>query len=869
MWRSRIYLLKANEAFYPLPSVMDGQSFVAFVRSRTARLAKFLEVETLSANHAQRSKFFDTQKREEIRKSLDSLLNLKERDVERVIWEQYKLSDERLVTCLVPYQLGANIIMSGLPREVRKKCVEELKMEEASIASGVSNKRENKFIQWIEKDVFVSTGLNYLRRLSTRQHVRIPIIALVGHTQHGKTTLLDALQETNFREEESRGITQSVRAFTLFSSEKNSLNVTFVDTPGQRIFAETRFHAQIIADFLLIVVSVMEGVQSQTYEAVKVALNVDRPVVVVLNKVDLFSNAQKASEAVSKVLVNLREAGLNISMIHNKKDLERLRSTQTNINEHDKVSKVNDNSFQLFAPMKKIDSNYKGSRKYPLVELQRRCVGVCISAKERKNLSLLWSIIELMCSTYPPLCYSKSSDYRSHSCSLQAVILESSKHLFDEEGFRVNKSRQKFQKMQDINEEKRQSQFSRKSISVRINSSLNAAQNKVKSTNPTSTNCLVLTVIVKEGCITKGVPFIADQTKGQVDFMIDALGNPVNQATPGMAVTIIDLHSTTGCPGVGIHLLSFPSMKERDHIFEYRRLLQWYVECFTDKLHLLRPRGMNISFAHLGDYGQLKNTVCLEYQLLYGPPEVSSLPESELNSSNDKILTCTSNSSVKSIAEYLSEKNSEEQDEQNYLMLESKSIENKVMMNEDLKITLEATWMQLQPQSRPQTQEAYEDLIKSCLQIGVLFKVDSWHSARMLYREIARLGTRKIAFHVIGMRFGELVVDDILFFGRAMKIVVCYRTPVGASTDLDRYLEINDTWTLQTDDISDVVLFLKWCAVELHKEHAPDDCGVVEPNKKSYFMFVNSKSSKDTKDNEKQGKSGKDRRLLITPKYSH
>ncbi|KAH9597212.1 Transcription factor [Trypanosoma melophagium] len=869
MWRSRIFLLKASEAFYPLPSVMDGRSFVAFVRSRTARLASFLELEALTANHAQRSKFFDTQKREEITKSLDDLLNLKEREVERVIWEQHKLTDERLVTCLVPYQLAANIIMKGLPKELRRKCVEELKMEEASIASGVINKGDNKYIQWVEKDVFVSTGLNYLRRLSSRQHLRIPIIALVGHTQHGKTTLLDVLQETNFRKEESRGITQSIRAFTLFSSVKNSSDVTFVDTPGQRVFAETRYHAQIIADYLLIVVSVMEGVQSQTYEVIKVALNVDRPVVVVLNKVDLFSNAKKAGEAVSKVLVDLREAGLNVSMIHNKKDLERLRSTQTNINEDGKVSKVGDNSFQLFAPMKKVDPNYKGSRKYPLVELQRRCVGVCVSARERKNLNLLWSIIELMCSTYPPLCHSKSSDYLSHSCSIQAVILESSKHLFDEEGFRVNKIRQKIQRKQDITREKRQIQFSRKSISVRINSSLNATQNKINSTNPTSTNCLVLTVIVKEGCITKGVPFIADQTKGQVDYMVDALGNPVNQATPGMAVTIIDLHSTTGCPGVGIHLLSFPSMKERDNIFEYRRLLQWYVECFTDRLHLLRPRGMNVSFAHLGDYGQLKNTVCLEYQLLYGPPEVPSLPESELNSSNDQNLTCNSKSPVKSIAEYLSEKNTENQDEQKYFMLEGKNNENKVMMDEDLKITLEATWMQLQPQSRPQTQESYEELIKNCLQIGVLFKVDSWHSARILYRETARLGTRKVAFHVIGMRFGELLVDDILFFGRAMKIVVCYRTPVGASIDLDRYLEINDTWTLQTDDISDVVLFLKWCAVELHKEHAPDDCGVVEPNNKSYFMFVNGSSTKDTKCKDNQERSGKDRRLLITPKYSH
>ncbi|KEG10049.1 putative translation initiation factor IF-2 [Trypanosoma grayi] len=646
--------------------------------------------------------------------------------------------------------------------------------------------------------------------------------------------------------------------------------VTFVDTPGQRVFSETRLHAQIVADCLLLVVSVVEGVQSQTYETIKVALNVDRPLIVVLNKMDLFSDSQKAWEAVSRVLAGLREAGLNVDMIHKERDIDQLRLSESTPITDAQVSKTTENSFQVFAPMKKVDPTYKGSRKHPVVSLQRRCVGVCISAKKRKNFDLLWSLIDLMTLTCPPLCHSKSMDYASHSCSLQAVVLEASKHLFNEEVFRVNKSLQGLQKREDTASEKRQARFEQNSISVRINSSLNAARRKVKSSNPTSTNCLVLTVIVKEGCITKGVPFVADQTKGRVDYMVNALGDSLERADPGTAVTIIDVHSTTGCPGVGTHLLSMPTEAEGVCVFEYRRLLQWFVECFPDRLHLLRPRGMNVSFSHLGDYGQLKNTLCLEYQLLYGPPEAAVLVEPDSQSTQQEISPDgTPKLLEKSIAEYLREKNAEETDVQDKLMLERGCHETMPMMDEDLKAVLQTTWAELQPQNRPKSQEEYDDLIRNCIQVGVLFKVDSWHSARMLHREVTRLGTRKVAFHAIGMRFGELVVDDILFFSRAMKIVVCYRTPLAASTELDRYLEINDTWVLQTDDISDVVLFLKWCAVSLHKEHAPDDCGKAEPNKKSYFVLMNNRFKRNSNEKSENQETQRRRQLLITPRSSH
>ncbi|RNF07236.1 putative translation initiation factor IF-2 [Trypanosoma rangeli] len=847
---------------------MDACSVVRLVRTGTTRLAKFLEKEVLESSGTQRSRSFDAKIKDDIAMSLQTLLNLKERDVERVVWEEQKLIDERLATCLVPYQVAANIIMRGLPKEVRKKCMEELKAEENFLAEGITCKGDNKFIQWKEQDVFVSTGLNYLRRVSPLRSSRTPVIAVMGHTQHGKTTLLDVLQRTNFRNEESRGTSQTIRAFTIPGSEEIVRSVTFVDTPGQRIFTETRFHAQSIADAILLVVSLVEGVQSQTYETIKVALNLDRPIVVVLNKLDLYSDSQKANEAVFNILMDLREAGVNVVMIHKEKDIERLHVCKSGPKSNTLLSEEAHNTFQLFAPMKKIDPKYKGSSTHPVLNLQRSCTGICISAKKSENINLLWLLIERMSSVLSPVCHSKTEDYTSHSCSHQAVILESSKHLFDEESFRIRKSVQQLQKKQITAFEKRQLQFGKNSVCVRLHSALNAARKKVQSSNPTSTRCLVLTVVVREGCLTRGMPFVADQTKGRVDYMIDSIGNYVNEAYPGTAVTIIDLHSNTGCPGVRTHLLSMPSMEERDRVFEYRRLLQWFVECFPTRLNLLRPRGMDVSFAYLGDYGQLKNTRCLEYQLLYGPPQDASLTELNSESTQHTITMSDSTPREKSIAEYLSEKNLEHEERHNELLLDD-GFHGKTFLDDDLAVTLENTWTQLQPHNRPETQAKYDEMIKSSVQIGVLFKVDSWHSARMLYRELTRLGTRKVAFQAVGMRFGELNVDDIMFFGRAMKIAICYRTPVGLSTDLDRYLEINDTWVLQTDDVSEVVLFLKWCAVALHKEYAPDDYGVTGQSHKNYLVLMKDGAGGGLVKKAEPPNNGRRRRLLITPKSSH
>ncbi|KAH8605931.1 Elongation factor Tu GTP binding domain [Trypanosoma vivax] len=858
-------LRRAVDIIYAIPSVMEARSFAKFVRDRTAKLAHYMEAESLERNYEMRSRSFDEMTRKKIHQRLYDLLHLQEKEVEHAIWEQHGLRDERLATCIVPYRLAANIILNRLPKDLREACSNELRTEEASLNTCKLQGTCRRILQWIEKDVYVSTGVSYLKRFSTQPHSRVPVIAVLGHGQHGKTLLLDVLQGTSLHTEEARGTTQSIRAFTVPAIGESHKSVTFLDTPGQRLFVETRLHAQIFSDFLIILVSAIDGVQSQTLEVIKVALNVDKPLIVVLNKMDLFSGACRAEESVSKILSDIREAGLDVTMVRTGDDIVRLQSctcpTDLDLNKQCPHCRLS----EFFYPMKKIDPTYAGSMSKPLVNLRRGCVGVCVSAKEKRNIDLLWSVIDLMTTISAPQCLSTSADYSSHNCSVQALVLESSKHLFDEENFRMKETFQRIQKRYDRISRRRQARFEKNSVGVRLHASVNAARRKICSWNPTSTNYLVVTAIVREGCLTRGMPFVADHSGGSVDCMVDTNGNPVHHAYPGTAVTIIDFHSNAGCPGVGTHILSMPSAAARDAVSGYRQLLQMFVECFPQKLHLLRPRGMDTSFAHLGDYGQLGDAASLQYQLLYGSSRSTPLPDPSRQLNCEKLSSNAVEPHGASFGEYIMEVNSGEKgDAMDSSTSQGGSVVG-ILLDKEVKAMLERMWLQLQLENCPHNQRAYEEMVKSCVQIGVVFKVDSWHSARLLNREVSRLGTRKVAFHVIGIRFGELLVDDILFFGCAMKIAVCFRTPIVMSTELDQYIEANDTWVLHTDDISDVVLFLKWCAVALHREHAPDDFGVVEQNRKGHFAVLDAALREASNGSTSVHKNVRRRRLLLTP----
>ena len=148
-----------------------------------------------------------------------------------------------------------------------------------------------------------STKTSELRReLSDKAVVRPPVVAVMGHVDHGKTTLLDTLLHKKTVEGEAGGITQHISAYQLRHNERL---ITFLDTPGHEAFAAIRQHGAMLTDIVVIVVAADDGVKPQTVEAIKFAQSANAKIIVAINKID------REGADIPRTMADLAQHGLN------------------------------------------------------------------------------------------------------------------------------------------------------------------------------------------------------------------------------------------------------------------------------------------------------------------------------------------------------------------------------------------------------------------------------------------------------------------------------------------------------------------------------------------------------------------------------
>lgn len=135
----------------------------------------------------------------------------------------------------------------------------------------------------LKKKEAVAINARHKHELSDKAVTRPPIVAVMGHVDHGKTSLLDAILKTKVADDEAGGITQYISAY---QTVHNGRQITLLDTPGHKAFAALRQHGAALTDVVIIVVAADDGVKPQTVEAIQFARSANAKIVVAINKID-------------------------------------------------------------------------------------------------------------------------------------------------------------------------------------------------------------------------------------------------------------------------------------------------------------------------------------------------------------------------------------------------------------------------------------------------------------------------------------------------------------------------------------------------------------------------------------------------------
>ncbi len=174
----------------------------------------------------------------------------------------------------------AEVIKKLLGYGVMATINNEIDFDTASLIADEFGVKVNKKETVTEEDILFDESEDKEEELETRP----PVVVVMGHVDHGKTSLLDAVKKTNVIEGEAGGITQHIGAYKV---KVNDREITFLDTPGHEAFTAMRARGAQITDIAILVVAANDGVMPQTVEAINHAKSAGIPIIVAINKIDL------------------------------------------------------------------------------------------------------------------------------------------------------------------------------------------------------------------------------------------------------------------------------------------------------------------------------------------------------------------------------------------------------------------------------------------------------------------------------------------------------------------------------------------------------------------------------------------------------